>query len=95
MSLRVGLLSVELFLPDAQSLKDKRMVVRAVKDRLKKFNVSVAEVEHQQLWQRAGLGIVSISNGHELVDRSLDAVLDEIERVQPGVVTRVQREWLA
>jgi uncharacterized protein YlxP (DUF503 family) len=86
---------VELFLPDAQSLKDKRMVVRAVKDRLKKFNVSVAEVEHQQLWQRAGLGIVSISNGHELVDRALDAVLEEIERVQPGVVTRAQREWLA
>jgi uncharacterized protein YlxP (DUF503 family) len=95
MALRVGLLSVELFLPDAQSLKDKRMVVRSVKDRLKKFNVSVAEVEHQQLWQRAGLGIVSISNGHELVDRALDAVLEEIERVQPGVVTRAQREWLA
>jgi len=95
MSLRVGLLSVELFLPDAQSLKDKRMVLRQVKDRLKKFNVSVAEVEHQQLWQRAGLGIVSISNGHDLVDKSLDAVLDEIERVQPGVVTRAQREWLA
>jgi len=95
MSLRVGLLSVELFLPDAQSLKDKRMVLRQVKDRLKKFNVSVAEVEHQQLWQRAGLGIVSISNGHDLVDKSLDAVLEEIERVQPGVVTRAQREWLA
>jgi len=95
MPLRVGLLAVELFLPDAQSLKDKRMVMRAVKDRLKKFNVSVAEVEHQQLWQRAGLGIVSVSNGPELVDKALDAVLDEIERVQPGVVTRAQREWLA
>jgi hypothetical protein len=71
------------------------MVLRQVKDRLKKFNVSVAEVEHQQLWQRAGLGIVSISNGHDLVDKSLDAVLEEIERVQPGVVTRAQREWLA
>jgi uncharacterized protein YlxP (DUF503 family) len=95
MALRVGLLSVELFLPDAQSLKDKRMILRAVKDRVKKFNVSVAEVEHQQLWQRAGLGIVSISNGADLVDKSLDAVLEEIERVQPGVVTRAQREWLA
>ncbi len=95
MSLRVGLLSIELFLPDAQSLKDKRMVVRAVKDRLKKFNVSVAEVEHQQLWQRAGLGIVSISNTAELVDKMLDGALDEIERVQPGVITRAQREWLA
>jgi uncharacterized protein YlxP (DUF503 family) len=95
MALRVGLLSVELFLPDAQSLKDKRFVVRSVKDRLKKFNVSIAEVEHQELWQRAGLGIVSISNGPDLVDRTLDAALEEIERVQPGVVTRAQREWLA
>jgi uncharacterized protein YlxP (DUF503 family) len=95
MSLRVGLLSIELFLPDAQSLKDKRMVLRAVKDRLKKFNVSVAEVEHQQLWQRAGLGVVSISNTAELVDKTLDGALDEIERVQPGVVTRAEREWLA
>jgi uncharacterized protein YlxP (DUF503 family) len=95
MSLRVGLLSIEIFLPDAQSLKDKRMVLRSVKDRLKKFNVSVAEVEHQQVWQRAGLALVSISNTSELVDKVLDGALDEIERVQPGVVTRAEREWLA
>jgi uncharacterized protein YlxP (DUF503 family) len=95
MSLRVGLLSIELFLPDSQSLKDKRMVLRSVKDRLKKFNISVAEVDHQQVWQRAGLAIVSISNTAELVDKMLDGALDEIERVQPGVVTRAEREWLA
>jgi uncharacterized protein YlxP (DUF503 family) len=95
MSLIVGLLSIELFLPDAQSLKDKRMVLRAVKDRLKKFNVAVAEVDHQSLWQRAGLGVVSISNARDLVDQTLDGVLDEIERVQPGLVTRSEREWLA
>jgi len=93
-SLIVGLFSVELFLPEAQSLKDKRMILRAVKDRLKKFNVSVAEVEHQQLWQRAGLGIVSISNGREHVDQTLDGVLDEIERVHPGLISRSEREWL-
>jgi uncharacterized protein YlxP (DUF503 family) len=94
MSLIVGLLSVELFLPDAQSLKDKRMVLRAVKDRLKKFNVAVAEVEHQSLWQRAGLGIVTISNGRDHADQALTAALDEIERVHPGLVTRSEREWL-
>jgi uncharacterized protein len=93
-SLIVGLLSVELFLPEAQSLKDKRMILRAVKDRLKKFNVSVAEIEHQELWQRAGLGIVSISNGRDHVDQALEAVLDEIERVHPGIVSRSEREWL-
>jgi uncharacterized protein len=94
MSLVVGLLSIELFLPEAQSLKDKRMVMRGVKDRLKKFNVSVAEVDHQELWQRAGLAVVSVSNGRDHVDQTLASVLDEIERVEPGLVARSEIEWL-
>jgi hypothetical protein len=90
----VGLLSVELHIPYAQSLKDKRMVLRSVKDRLKKFNVAVAEVEHQDLWQRAGLGIVAISTTTEHVDRELAAVVDEIERVEPGLIARTEIEFL-
>lgn len=90
----VGLLSVELFIPHAQSLKDKRMVLRSIKDRLKKFNVAVAEVEHQDVWQRAGLGVVAISNATEHVDRELAAVADEIERVEPGLITRTEVEFL-
>lgn len=90
----VGLLSVELFIPHAQSLKDKRMVLRSIKDRLKKFNVAVAEVEHQDVWQRAGLGVVAISTTTEHVDRELAAVADEIERVEPGLITRTEVEFL-
>ena len=90
----IGLLSVELFIPHAQSLKDKRMVLRSIKDRLKKFNVAVAEVEHQDVWQRAGLGVVAISTTTEHVDRELAAVADEIERVEPGLVTRTEIEFL-
>ena len=44
----------------SQSLKDKRMVLRRLKDRLRALNVAVAEVAHQDLWQRAGLGIVTV-----------------------------------
>jgi uncharacterized protein len=94
MSLIVGLLSVELFIPHAQSLKEKRMVVRSVKDRLKKFNVAVAEVEHQDVWQRAALGIVTVSNGRQHVDEVLSQTLDEIERTHPGLVTRTSTELL-
>ena len=65
----IAVLSVELHMPYAQSLKDKRMVLRRVKDRLQKFNVAVAEVEHQDLWQRAGLGIVAISTTTEHVEQ--------------------------
>jgi uncharacterized protein len=90
----IGLLSVELHIPYAQSLKDKRMVLRSIKDRLKKFNVAVAEVEHQDLWQRAGLGVVAISTTTEHVDRELAAVADEIERIEPGLVTRTEVEFL-
>ena len=90
----VALLSVELHIGYSQSLKDKRMVLRRIKDRLQKFNVAVAEVEHQELWQRAGLGIVAISTTEEHVEQELAAAADEIDRVEPGLVTRTEIEFL-
>jgi uncharacterized protein YlxP (DUF503 family) len=90
----VALLTVELYVPASQSLKDKRMVLRRVKDRLKKFNVSVSEVDHQDLWQRASLAVVAVSTEQSHVDRELAAVADEIERVEPGLITRTDVEYL-
>jgi uncharacterized protein YlxP (DUF503 family) len=90
----IALLSVELFIPHAQSLKDKRMVLRRVKDRLQKFNVAVAEVEHHDRWQRAGLGIVAISTAADHAERELAAAADEIERVEPGLISRTELEFL-
>ena len=90
----VGLLSVELHIPGARSLKEKRFVLRGVRDRLRKFNVAVAEVEYQDLWQRAGLGIVTVSSSEPHADRELAAVVDEIERTEPGLITRTQVEFL-
>jgi uncharacterized protein YlxP (DUF503 family) len=90
----IAVLSVELFIPHSRSLKDKRMVLRSIKDRLKKFNVAVAEVAHQDTWQRAGLGVVAISTTSDHVDRELAAVADEIERVEPGLITRTEIEFL-
>ncbi len=91
----VALLSLELHVAGARSLKDKRMVLRAVKDRLKKHNVSVAELAHQDLWQRAELGVVTIAASEALAERELAAVVDEIERAEPGVVSRQEIEFLA
>lgn len=90
----VGLLSLELFIAGAQSLKDKRMVLRSLKDRLRRFNVAVAEVDHQQLWQRAGLGVVTIAGTEALANRELQGVLEEIDRVEPGLVSRSEVEFL-
>src|SRR3954471_5179762 len=90
----VGLLTIELYVPGSQSLKDKRMVLRRIKDRLKKFNVAVSEVEYQDLWQRAALAIVTVSTDQAHADRELAAAAEEIDRVEPGLITRTDVEFL-
>ncbi len=90
----VALLSIELHIPGAGSLKEKRMVLRRIKDRVKKFNVAVSEVEHHDLWQRAGLAVVTVSTEEAHADRELQAVRDEIERVEPGLIARTEIEFL-
>ena len=72
----VGVLQLELSVPEAQSLKDKRRIIKSIKDRLARHNVSVAEVDHQDQWQRAGIGVavVASSDGH------LREILDSVER---------------
>ena len=91
----VGLLTIDLFIPGAQSLKEKRMVLRRLKDRVKKFNVAVSEVEHHDLWQRAALAVVTVSTEQAHADREFAAVAEEIERVEPGLITRTEVEFLA
>jgi uncharacterized protein YlxP (DUF503 family) len=62
----IAFLTLELHIEAAQSLKDKRQVVRSVKDRLRNsFNVSVAELDPSSLWNRATIGVVSISNSRD------------------------------
>jgi uncharacterized protein YlxP (DUF503 family) len=90
----VGLLTIEIHIPGARSLKDKRMVLRSVKDRIKKFNVAVAEVEFHDLWQRSGLSVVTVSNDEKHADQELAAVVNEIERLEPGLITRTEVEFL-
>ena len=92
--MRIAVLHVELHIPYSQSLKEKRMVLRRVKDRLQKFNLAVAEVEYHDKWQRAGLGIVAISTTDLHLEQELSAAMDEIERVEPGLVTRTEIEFL-
>jgi uncharacterized protein len=77
----VGLLTLELHIPDAQSLKDKRQVVRSLKDRLRRhFNVAVAEMEYQDVWSRAIVGVVTLSTAEQHVEESLQLVLEDASR---------------
>lgn len=78
----IGLLTLEIHISDARSLKDKRQVLRSLKDRLRAhFNVAVAELEHHELWQRAKVGVVSISSDGKHLEESLAAVAAESERI--------------
>lgn len=78
----IGLLTLEIHIPDARSLKDKRQVLRSLKDRLRAhFNVAVAELEHQDLWQRSKIGVVSISCDGKHLEESFAAIIAESERV--------------
>ena len=77
MSVIVGLCTVELFIADSQSLKDKRQVLLSMKDRLQqKFNLSVAEVDGQDLWQKAVLAFVCVANDGRYVNQGLDQALN-------------------
>lgn len=78
----IGLITLEIHIPDARSLKDKRQVLRSLKDKLRAhFNVAVAELDHQDTWQRSQVGIVSISSDESNLEQSLAAVLAESENV--------------
>jgi len=73
----VGILTVELHIPQSGSLKDKRRVVKGLKERIRaRFNVSVAEVGETELWQRATLGIASVSSSRPHAGEVLDKVAD-------------------
>jgi len=92
--MHIGLLTLEIHLPEAHSLKEKRVVLRSVKDRLRKFNVSVAECDHQDLWQRATLGVVSISSDHLVLEKTLNAVVEETEKLVLGGLGQYHIEYL-
>jgi uncharacterized protein YlxP (DUF503 family) len=91
----VGILSVELHFPEAGSLKGKRKHVKSAKAQLQnRFGASVAEVEHHDLWQRAGLTVACVARGH----RELQELLDGAERylaAQEWELVLAEREVVA
>ena len=73
---------MELHLAEAQSLKDKRQVLRSLKDRLRQhFNVAVAELDFEDTWQRSVVGVVTLSNEEQHVEEALQKVLAEADKI--------------
>jgi uncharacterized protein YlxP (DUF503 family) len=74
--------TLELYLPYSQSLKDKRMVLRKAQDRLRaRSNFSVAEVDHQDLWQRAKLAAVTVGSDNAVLERAAQQFVHEAEDI--------------
>jgi uncharacterized protein len=78
----IAFLTLELHIEAAQSLKDRRQAVRSLKDRLRaSFNVSVAELDAAELWNRATIGVVSLSNSRDYLDGLMKQVESAATRI--------------
>ena len=86
---------IDLHLPGCRSLKEKRSLLRPLLERLqRRFGVSVAELDHQDLWQRAGLGVSAVSGSASVLDRLLDDVERYVWAQSQIEVIDVKRHWL-
>ncbi len=82
MAMFIGVCTFEVHIPDSGSLKTKRQSLRSLKDRIRnKFNVSVAEIEDNDLWQKATLAVAAVSNDRTHLNKTLDHVLDIVRAV--------------
>ena len=92
----VGLLRLDLRVPGAQSLKDKRSVVKRLKDQLRgRFNLAAAEVEANDLWQRATLGLCTVGEDYACVQGVLGQVTQWVRATRLVELIRVDEEYLS
>ncbi len=91
----IGVITFEVRIEESHSLKEKRHVVQSLKDRLRhKFNVAVAEIDHHELWQRAAIAAVTVSNDHGHAEQVLQSVEREAAgMLGPGLVS-ANIEWI-
>ncbi len=92
----IGVCQLDLRIPENHSLKGKRHVIHKLIDRVKqRFNVSISEVGDNDLWQRAQIGICTVSNDRRHVNSSLDKVIDFIEKMSLVEVVNSEMEILS
>jgi uncharacterized protein YlxP (DUF503 family) len=91
----IAKMTVEVSIGHAQSLKDRRQVVRSMKDTLRHgFNVSVAEMDDAALWNRATLGVVAISGSQAYLDGQMREVDDALHRIANQLGAEILDNWV-
>jgi uncharacterized protein YlxP (DUF503 family) len=89
----VGVLRLTLHLPEPGSLKSKRHLLRSAIDRVKaRFNVSIAEVAENDLWQKSVVGVAAVGNDHAFVNETLDKVADFVASMHGGQLMLTGRD---
>jgi len=93
--MNVGVLTLELVVYEALSLKDKRRVVKSIKERLRnRFNVSAAEIGHLESRQRSTLGLAMVSNDARFIHSSFDRIVEFVRRNGAVSLVDFERELL-
>jgi hypothetical protein len=91
----VGIVSLRFVIPGSHSLKDKRRRLRAVKDRLRgQFNLSIAEVDAQDVWQTAVLGLSAVGTDRAYVEGLLDQAIQMVRRQRDVTLVSVEKEFV-
>lgn len=94
-SMRIGALTIYLEIIGSNSLKDKRRVLKGLKERIRqRFNVSIAEIDNQDKWQRSTLGIAAVSNNKRFIDSMLNNVINYIEKEKSVLILDTEMELL-
>lgn len=90
----IGVINLELRLEESHSLKDKRQVVLSLKERLRRrFNVAVAEIDYQDLWQRGVVAAVTVSSDHVHAEQVLQQVEREAASLLGPALVSASVEW--
>lgn len=75
----IGVCELLIYLPDCRFLKDKRSIISNLKFHLRtKFNISISEINHKNMWKRCTLGICCISDNRQIIDKTIDSLVKEI-----------------
>ncbi|MEM0354393.1 MAG: DUF503 domain-containing protein [candidate division WOR-3 bacterium] len=91
----IGVLEVEIFIPYSTSIKEKRFIVKSIKDKVKsRFNVSIAELDYHDIWQRSKIGFACLGNSVNYINGQLIELLKFLEEDKRFEITTHKISWL-
>ncbi len=92
----VGICILTYYFPEVENLKAKRSRLNSIKDVLKrKYNISIAEVDYENLWQRTVLGISMVSNDKKFIDKNFSKIISDVEKLPYGYLNDIFIDFLS